>query len=387
MKNRVRPRISLWVALGLSLAVHALWSLWPAQDVSTPEAPVLTATLETMPPPPAAQVLAPATPRPPSPQPRAQRPVQARAERHTPTLAARTPSSIPAAPEIDSSTASATRGAATTSASDSGAATSAGSAHAPSNSSAAAPGPPIALPPRVDLAYKVYLGTQGFILGDATYRFEHDGTRYRISTVGQARGLAALFIHGTGRVESRGIITAAGLKPLEFAVERGSAERREIAYFDWTGPTVSLNNGKIADLAAPAFDPLTILWQPYFAPPTRARELSFSLATTRKVTRYTLSREADETIHWAKGDITTERWYRRSDDGKTEAWFWLAPSLHYIPVRMRVTRTARGTLEARLDSIRVDAAYAGFGEDPTGPTPPPGPEAKPRSAFSDATGS
>src|SRR5438105_10181034 len=55
------------------------------------------------------------------------------------------------------------------------------------------------LPPRLDLAYKVYLGTQGFLIGDATYRFEHEGGTYRIATVAQARGLAALVVHGRGK--------------------------------------------------------------------------------------------------------------------------------------------------------------------------------------------
>ncbi len=75
----------------------------------------------------------------------------------------------------------------------------------------------------------------------------------------------------------------------------------------------------------------------------------------RAGSRATRSRcEAEETITWPRGEIATERWHRRSDDGKTDAWFWLAPSLHYIPIKMRVTRTSRGTLEVLLDSIRVD---------------------------------
>jgi len=103
----------------------------------------------------------------------------------------------------------------------------------------------------------------------------------------------------------------------------------------------------------PAFDPLTILWQPYFSPPGKS-DLTFSIATTRKVARYTLRLEGEETIDWPRGRIATERWHRISEDGNTEGWFWLAPSLHYIPVKMRVTRTSRGTLEVLLDSIRVD---------------------------------
>ncbi|MGE5668537.1 MAG: DUF3108 domain-containing protein [Betaproteobacteria bacterium] len=362
----------------LSITLHALWSLWPAGNPPLPEAPALTATLKEMPPPPT--VLAP---KPPPARPVPQRPVPA--PRHTPTIESRAPSSVTAPPPDDSAAADAqgtAPSAAQEGSTDSGAGTGvAEGAEAPAT-------PPVALPPRVDLAYKVYLGTQGFMIGDATYRFEHDGDRYRIFTVGQARGLAALIVHGTGIVESRGLITPTGLKPIEFAIQRGSAERREIAYFDWDGQTVSLNDGETADLTAPAFDPLTILWQPYFSPPKEGtREMTFSIATTRKVTRYTLSREADERLPWAQGEIRTERWRRRSEDGKTEAWFWLAPSLHYIPVKMRVTRTSRGTLEARLDSIRVDEDYAGFHEDPAGAVPPAPPLVQPRSPFNDMTGS
>ena len=44
------------------------------------------------------------------------------------------------------------------------------------------------------------------------------------------------------------------------------------------------------------------------------------------------------------------------------ATVWLAPSLHYVPVKMRVTGSYRGmleaTLEATLDSIRVDETLA-----------------------------
>ena len=64
------------------------------------------------------------------------------------------------------------------------------------------------------------------------------------------------------------------------------------------------------------------------------------------------------------------RWHRKSEDSKTEAWFWLAPSLHYIPVKIRVTQTARGTVEVMLDAIRADAP-PGADADVDLPTVPP----------------
>jgi hypothetical protein len=214
------------------------------------------------------------------------------------------------------------------------------------------------LPPRLDLAYKVFMGTQGFLIGDATYRFEHDADTYHISTIGQARGLAALIVQGRGKVESRGRITPTGLQPQTFEIERGRPDRREVATFDWDNKLVTLHDDKTAPLDATTFDPLTVLWQSYFTPPTEDH-YAFSVATTRKVYHYDVTREGEERIAWPQGEVDTVRWHRKSEDSKIEAWFWLAPSLHYIPVKIRVTQTARGTLEVMLDAIRTDATPAG----------------------------
>jgi len=377
--SRWRVRPALLVTLALSLVLHLVWSMWPVEftPITAPEEPALVATLTEMPPPPVPTVApppAPALKRVPVPKPRVRR------IEHPPVITA--PSS-PVTTDVEPSatpSADAERTAATSPAANAPA-TLSDVVIGPPESPAA---PPIVLPPRLDLAYKVFFGTHGFMIGEATYRFEHTGDRYRISTIGQARGLAALIVHGTGKVESRGRITPDGLKPYEFAIERGSADKREVALFDWDARDVVLHDGTMAPLEAPAFDPLTILWQPYFSPPS-GDDQTFSLATTRRVARYTLSLEGEETIAWRDDNVPTQRWHERSDDGKTEGWFWLAPSMHYIPLKMRVTRTSRGTLEVLLDSIRADASspYADASKmqpddnpafqasDPTAPFPGP----------------
>jgi hypothetical protein len=195
------------------------------------------------------------------------------------------------------------------------------------------------------------------MIGEAVYRFEHADNHYRIATVGEARGIAALLLRGQGRLESHGTITAQGLQPLGFNVERGSRDRRESALFDWETGIVTLHELKTEALDLPTYDPLTIMWQFYFAPPTEGR-FGFAVATTRRVARYLFVREGTERITWSAGEVETERWHRRSEDGKTEALVWLAPSLNYIPVKMRVSNTNRGTVEALLDSIRVDEKLA-----------------------------
>jgi hypothetical protein len=338
-----RTRRVLLIALLLSLALHLGLSLWPAHGPVEPDAIPLVATLTELPPPPKPVAAAPA----PQPKPKPKR---------TSPVAAPAPTPAPVEPQAPAA-------AEATPAADAGVAKDEPAAEAVPEATAAAEVIPGAvtsgktLPPRVDLAYKVFYGTRGFLVGEAVYRFEHTGSRYRISTIGEARGLAALIMRGQGKLESRGLITDEGLQPLTFRVERGGPNRVETATFDWEAGIVTMHEDKTAALDLPTFDPLALMWQYYFTPPT-ADKVSFTVATPRRVYRYTMTREATESIEWSNGSIEAERWHRRSDDGKTDAYVWLAQSLRHIPVKMRVSHTDRGTLEVLLDSIRVDETGA-----------------------------
>jgi hypothetical protein len=363
MANRVRqramPRPAFLVALALSLVIHVTVSLLPDDSATPSESTPLTATLTELPPPPTPVPVA--TPAPaPKPKPRT---APAGATARTPAVVL--PDPVPASEPEETSVTTGTAG-------DSPAREAAVPLDDAASLDVGPEPPPVkTLPPRIDLAYKVFFGIRGFQIGEATYRFEHAANRYRITTVGQARGLAALFVRGQGRVESRGTITRNGLLPLEFSVDRFNRRGREAALFDWDIGIVTLPDDQTVALESPTFDPLTLMWQYYFTPP-EGDQLTINLATTRRVARYTVAREGRESIPWNSGTIETERWARRSDDGKTEAYAWLAPSLRYIPVKMRVTHTTRGTLEALLDAIRVDESGETVGRDDVAlePSPP-----------------
>ncbi len=326
---------ALAAALTVSLLAHLILASLLEPPMGGPEPlPILSATITEMPPPPA-PVKAPAVKRKPKPRPSPVIAITAREA--TIAMAASEADAVawhemaePAPPLSE----------------------------APDIAAAEAPAPPPAhpIPPRIELVYRGFLGTRGFFIGDAVYRLEHEGSRYTITTVAQARGLAALFLRGEGRLSSTGTITTAGLQPDIYTAERTNDGRHEAAMFDWGMGRVFLNDNKTAPLVPPTFDPLAVLWQFYFVPPDED-QTEFNVATTRRVYHARFHRVDAEKVALPFAEVDTEVWERDGGDGNVTARVWLAPSLHHVMVKMRLSN-GRITGEALLDSIRVDEAIA-----------------------------
>jgi hypothetical protein len=342
LRRQWTARRGFVVALAASIALHLALSFLRVEPPTELDVQPLQATITELPPPPAPVAVAVAKPKakprratsPAPPVAKHEPESTSLAHDEAPALIEPTPEAIAAGPEPPAVPVDVAATPAPTAAEHS----------------------PDTLPPRVDLVYKGFLGTQGFQIGDAVYRFEHTGNAYRIFTVGKLSGLLALFFPGEAKIESHGVITSAGLQPLEFSFERTSRHRREVAQFDWEAGMVTLQDQNTAALELPTFDALSIMWQYYFTPPP-SDEVTFSLATTRRLKRYTVTRDGEERIKWGESEIDTERWHHKSEDGRVEGYAWLAPGLHYIPVKMRYIGP-RVTFEALLDSIRVDETLA-----------------------------
>jgi len=336
--SRLRPRGILMLAFAASLLLHLAITQWDIRfSDSTDALPPLTATITELPPPPA-----PAPAARPTPKPKPKRNVRVAAADAAPVVAqaeaaVEQATAVPqdAAPEpplaaapLDEPVAAATE----------------------------LPALPKQLPPRIDLTYRGFLGTRGFFIGDAVYKLEHSANQYKISTVGEARGLAALFFRGQGKATSEGAITASGLQPNTYSIERTQNYRRESATFDWESGMVILNDDKALPLELPTFDPLAVIWQFYFAPPGQ-EDAAFNIATTRKIYHYIFHRVGNETVTLPFGDVDAQIWKRQAGDGGLEVQIWLAPSLHYVAVKVRLSND-RATVEALLDSIHVDETIA-----------------------------
>jgi hypothetical protein len=157
-------------------------------------------------------------------------------------------------------------------------------------------------------------------------------------------------------MESRGLITRNGLQPQEFSVERGGADRREVARFDWEVGIVTLYDQQTAPLDLSTFDPMALMWQFYFSPPN-VNELSFNVATTRRVYTYTITREGTETINGPQGAVETSAGIAAATTARPTATSARAvAALRSNQAAHR--RDQRGTIEALLDSIHIDLPAA-----------------------------
>ena len=106
-------------------------------------------------------------------------------------------------------------------------------------------------------------------------------------------------------------------------------------------------------LEMPTFDPLVVLWQFYFSPPTGRTRCNSTSPPRARSTTTAFTRVGTEKITLPFGDVDTEVWKKANGDGGIDAQIWLAPSLRYVAVKVRLSN-ARVTVEGLLDSIRVD---------------------------------
>ncbi len=233
------------------------------------------------------------------------------------------------------------------------------------------PEPPARLPPkRLDLGYVAYLGEQKFEVGPVTLSFRHEDGRYTLRASGRARGLAALMYPGTFSGESQGRITAQGLQPERFVEERGTPDKRREVAFDYAERLIRLPEKEPLEMKETAHDPLTWIVQFYFAMP-KGERTSFTVASTRRLDSYTLTRGPDEEIDMPVGDADPLTGLRRTEPVKTQVWksvrepdaegkgggtaiFWLAPDFHYVPFRVKVVSNAGRSASFELTGIRAE---------------------------------
>ncbi len=166
----------------------------------------------------------------------------------------------------------------------------------------------------------------------------HDGQNY------EARLEVSAFLLGSRVQGSRGRITPEGLQPQRFS-DRSRRERT--TEFDHTLGQVRFSEGAPnAPLTPGMQDQLSVFMQlssllasqPGHYPP--GTELTLQVADYRKADSWRFVVNEEETLRLPGGEVATRKVSRIVNPGADElrAEVWLAPSLGWLPVRLRVSQ-------------------------------------------------
>lgn len=199
-------------------------------------------------------------------------------------------------------------------------------------------------PPSTVISYELTGNYRGEVYGSAQVDWVHVGDRYQVHldvTVGA--GFAPLY---TRRMSSDGVLSDAGLVPERYDEDSKAAFKdRKRASVTFEPDAVVLNKGQrverlpgVQDTAS-QFVQLTYLFirRPDLLTPGGTIELP--LALPRRMSMWTYDVRAPETIYTPFGAVDAvplqpRRESRKGDELSATVWF--APTLRYMPIRIRI---------------------------------------------------
>lgn len=219
----------------------------------------------------------------------------------------------------------------------------------------AGPMPAIKLPPSARLQFQAKGSAKGFqYSAKAQLSFKTDGQRY------QAEQEVSAFLMGSRSQTSSGQITPHGLAPQRF-VDKARKERS--AELDASAGRIRYSDGDEPQaVSAGVQDRLSIFLQlssMVAANPERyapGSTVAINVTSARSTEVWTFVVDAKETLDLPAGPTEALRLTRqpRKDQDQT-AHLWLAPSLQYLPVRIRLSQSNGDFADLQLQAATVDS--------------------------------
>ena len=228
------------------------------------------------------------------------------------------------------------------------------------NEPAPKPAPLLArrLPRRGEITYELYLGDNKFNVGRTQQAWELNDDSYRLSSVSETTGLVALFVRQRIAYESRGKLTARGLRPEHFTTQRVRSGRSEdaAANLDWNAMTAMIGNPQISvTLPAEAQDLVSFMYQLGLMPLAPGR-IELPITNGWKLERYELDIGGEEQLQTPFGTLRAVPVTQVRRPGQESIELWLAAEYRWLPVRIRFfDREGEPSGEQLVSDIRVSA--------------------------------
>ena len=206
-------------------------------------------------------------------------------------------------------------------------------------------------PHKVQIEFEVTSGSMR--LGEGRDFLEHDGKKYSVVSETKTVGVAALFYKLNIHRESRGLVTAGGLRPLRFE-ETNSRKPKRAADFDWDAGQVKLTDGdkiETVPLSVNTFDPTSLPYVFAFAQ-SNQESMKVYIADGRRMADYEYRIIGKETLKTPLGDLETLHFQKfREADDKRGLEFWLSVDRHFLPVKIRFVEKNGTIVDSTVTSI------------------------------------
>jgi hypothetical protein len=236
----------------------------------------------------------------------------------------------------------------------------------PASAASAPTAPSFEWPPSTRLTYTMVGFVDGDVSGSARVEWLRSGGRYQVHLdVVVGPSFAPLV---TRRMSSEGQLVEQGLRPLRYLestkVGIGSPRVHQMAFGD---ERIVLANGKesarldgVQDTAS-QFVQLTWLFSTQPQRLQIGQSVDMPLALPRRVDRWIYDVHAEDVLDTPAGRVPTYHLKPRREvrrPGELLVDTWIAPTLQYLPVRIRIEQDANNWLELTIDRLPQQAGPA-----------------------------
>jgi hypothetical protein len=184
--------------------------------------------------------------------------------------------------------------------------------------------------------------------GDNALTFALQGDRYEMT--GQTTAAGGLY---RAVFRSSGTVAGGVLRPVTYAEKRGSKGEQRTD-LDWTADRVTFSGSDPAPTQPQMQDRLTLLlqvgWTWRLQP--KSETLQMPVAGTRRASVYQFVRRGTEALNLPRGTTDTVR-IERIDSPDDRIEVWVAPSLCWLPARVRYKDVDGNVIDQRLQRVRL----------------------------------
>ncbi len=203
------------------------------------------------------------------------------------------------------------------------------------------------------------VAASGTTVAEATYILSRSAQGWEFRSHARPTRMVSWFINA--EIEEYGLLESNGdaLRPARYRFEqKGDKEQNNKiweAQYDWGSRKVTLSRGdktRQFALDVNVHDPLSVQLALAQCMKTGCRETHYSVLDELELQPRHFERSGQESLSTALGDYETVKLsYRR---GKRETITWLAPALHYIPVRIQQFRNNDLKSEMRITDVKFE---------------------------------